>query len=72
MITYFRQLEWQAERMGVTLDQVCARVGIAQTTLFRWRRGDHTCREDKAQALMDEMAVMAIEIDDAGESDEAA
>lgn len=59
MFTYLEQLNDKAAILGLTLEDVCAREGVAASTLTRWRTGHSNCREGTAKKLfirMDQMA----------------
>ncbi|HDZ40047.1 MAG TPA: XRE family transcriptional regulator [Marinobacter sp.] len=58
MDTYLDQLEARCAELGVNLEEICLRDGVAYTTLWRWRKGHTTPRQDTVQALFKRMARM--------------
>ena len=58
---YLEQLEKACAGHGLTLEEVCRAEGVADTTLARWRKGESTCREGTAKALLARLDKMHIE-----------
>jgi|TARA_Y100000310_G_scaffold207333_1_gene207831 hypothetical protein len=56
---YLSQLEQRAAELGLGLTEVCVAEGVAETTLFRWRKGETTCRQGTAEALFRRMEAMS-------------
>jgi hypothetical protein len=62
MITYLKQIQEMATTLGVSLERACADVGIAPSTLRRWRNGSNACREDTARRVTKRLMELAAEI----------
>ncbi len=59
LLSYLDQLQYEARKAGVDLDEACAKAGIASTTLQRWRKGEVTPRHATAQAVLAKIREMA-------------
>lgn len=55
MISYYELLSSAARKAGVSLTKVAKQIGIAETTILRWRKGTTSPRYGKAQAIMREI-----------------
>ena len=58
LIYYLDQLEAAARNAGVDLAEVCRAVGVAPSTLMRWRKGEMTPRQATAEQILNRIERM--------------